>query len=176
MLNLLMNRRSIRKYKDRQVEREKVEAIVKAALLSPSSRGICPWEFIVVTDKTYLAELSRCREGSAAFLKDAPLGIVVLADENKSDVWVEDASIASILIQLQAEALNLGSCWIQVRGRMHDKNKTAEEYIREQLSIPDNMCVESIIAIGYPDENKSPHREDELKYDKVYIQRYGNRY
>lgn len=176
MLDLLVKRRSIRKYKDRDVEREKIDAIVKAALLSPSSRGICPWEFIVVTDSDSLQKLSNCKKGSAAFLADAPLGIVVLADGNKSDVWVEDASIASTLIQLEAEELNLGSCWIQIRGRMHDENKTAGEYIREELSIPENLSVESIIAIGYPDEEKFPHRIDELKYDVVYREEYGHKY
>ncbi len=175
MLDLLKKRRSIRKYKDREVEEEKVDSIVKAALLSPSSRGICPWEFIVVRDKALLKELSKCKEHSSNFLKDAPLGIVVLADSEKSDVWIEDASIASIIIQIEAEALGLGSCWIQIRNRMHDKDKTAEEYIRELLSIPNNMCVESIISLGYPDEDKAPHSLDDLHYDKVHSDRYGNR-
>lgn len=174
MLDLLLNRRSIRKYKDKEIEREKIEAIMKAALLSPSSRGIRPWEFIVVTDRARLESLSKCKKGSADFLKNAPLGIVVLADKNKSDVWVEDASIASIIIQLEAEALNLGSCWIQIRERMHDESKTAEEYIREELSIPQHLCVESIISIGYPDEEKNSHREDELRYKKVHLQEYGS--
>src|SRR5690606_35037540 len=108
------------------------------------------------------------------FLEDAPLGIVVLAHENESDVWVEDASIASIIMQLEAQALGLGSCWIQIRNRMYDDTKTSEKYIRDVLSIPDGIRVESIISIGYPDEEKSPHSEDELDYDKIYINRYGN--
>jgi len=174
MLDLLMTRRSIRKYKSIEIEDEKIDLILKAALLSPSSRGICPWEFIVITDKTELNELSRCKQGGSDFLKDSSLGIVVLADADKSDVWIEDTSIASIIIQLEAQDLGLGSCWIQIRDRMHDENTTAEDYIRKLLLIPHNMRVESIISIGYPDENKSGHNEDELKYEKVHISKYGD--
>ncbi|HHW69861.1 MAG TPA: hypothetical protein GX392_00730 [Clostridiales bacterium] len=174
MLDILFKRRSIRRYKSKAIEREKVDSILKAALLSPSSRGIRPWEFIVVTDRAVLYKLSQCRKHGSAFLKDAPLGIVVLAHENESDVWVEDASIASIIMQLEAQVLGLGSCWIQIRNRMYDDTKTSEKYIRDVLSIPDGIRVESIISIGYPDEEKSPHSEDELDYDKIYINRYGN--
>ena len=69
------------------------------------------------------------RASGADFLKDAPLAIVVLADPLASDVWIEDASIASILIQLQAEDLGLGSCWIQVRERYTATGMPADEYI-----------------------------------------------
>ena len=176
MLDLLMKRRSIRKYKDQQIELEKIEALVKAALLSPTSRGINPWEFIVVSDKELLEKLSKSKEHSAVFLKGAPLGIVVLADGNKTDVWVEDTSIASIIIQLEAETLGLGSCWIQIRNRMFDSNKTAEDYIKELLNIPDNYKVESIIAVGYPDQTRPAYGEDYLAYEKIHQNNFGKKY
>ncbi|RLB08257.1 MAG: NAD(P)H-dependent dehydrogenase/reductase, partial [Deltaproteobacteria bacterium] len=142
----------------------------------PSSRGFNPWEFIVVTDRDLLEKLSRAKEHGSAFLKGAPLGIVVCADPYKSDVWIEDSSIASTFILLAAESLGLGSCWIQIRERMHNEAKSAQEYISEILNIPKEMKVESIIAVGYPDEKKPPHRKEELQYGKVHINLYGKLY
>lgn len=173
-LSLIQKRRSIRKYLEKPVEAEKIDALVEAALRSPSSRGFNPWEFVVVTDKTLLEKLSKAKPHGASFLKNAPLGIVVCADPEKCDVWVEDASIASIFIHLAAESMGLGSCWIQIRKRMHDQTTTAQAYIRDLLNIPENLNVEAIVAIGYPGEKKPPHLKEELQYEKVHDDFYGN--
>jgi len=172
MLDLLKQRRSIRKYQDRAVEQEKLDIILKSALLAPSSRGIRPWEFIVVTDKEILEKLSQCKAHSSQFLKDAPLGIVVIADMTASDVWIEDVSIASTIIQLTAQYLGLGSCWIQIRNRKTADNKSSEDYVKELLNIPEKYSVDNIIAIGYPGEQKKPYDENALLYDKVHMERY----
>ena len=172
-LSLVKKRRSIRQYQDKPVEKGKIELLIEAALRSPSSRGFNPWEFIVVTDRDLLEKLSKAKAHGASFLKNAPLGIVVCADPEKCDVWVEDASIASIFLHLAAESLDLGSCWIQIRMRMHDQTKTAQEYVQELLNIPGNLNVESMIAIGYPAESKPPHRKENLPYEKVYYNEYG---
>jgi nitroreductase len=173
-LSLIQKRRSIRKYLEKHVETEKIDQLVEAALRSPSSRGFNPWEFIVVTDKSLLEKLSKAKPHGASFLKNAPLGIVVCADPEKCDVWVEDASIASIFIHLAAASLGLGSCWIQIRKRMYDQTITSHDYIRDILNIPKKLNVESIVAVGYPAEKKSPHRKDELEYQKVHYDVYGN--
>ncbi|OEF99977.1 hypothetical protein BHF71_07180 [Vulcanibacillus modesticaldus] len=173
MLELLKKRRSIRKFKKDKVPNDLINQIIQAALLSPSSRKINPWEFIVVDDENYLEKLSHSKIHGSHFLKNAPLGIVVVADENKSDVWIEDTSISSIIIQLTAHSLGLGSCWIQIRNRMNSENQTAEDYIKNLLAIPDNYKVESIIAIGYPDENKPPHTEKELQFEKVHLNKFN---
>ena len=164
---LIEKRRSIRKYQKRRVEPEKVAALMEAALRAPSSRGLNPWEFIVVDDPGLITQLSKAKQHSASFLAGAPLAVVICADPEKCDVWIEDTSIASIYISLAAEALGLGNCWVQIRQRMHSSAKTAEEYVREVLKIPQNLKVESILAIGYPDEQKEGHRSDELLYDKI---------
>ena len=168
MLNLLMNRRSIRKYQTKEVEQEKVEQIIKSALLAPSSRTRRPWEFIVVTDKELLQKLAQCKEHSASFLAEAPLGVVVIANPEVCDVWVEDCSIAAIIIQLTAQSLGLGSCWIQVRKRFYDQTQKSEDYIKQVLSIPDRYQVECIISIGYPAEEKSAYSDNDLAYQKVH--------
>ncbi|MCP4668917.1 MAG: NAD(P)H-dependent dehydrogenase/reductase [Deltaproteobacteria bacterium] len=173
-LDLVRERRSIRRFLDRPVKDEKRRLLIEAALRSPSSRGFNPWEFIVVTRRELLDKLSRAKVHGSSFLKNAPLGIVVCADPEKCDVWIEDASIASIFLHLAAHSIGLGSCWIQIRDRMHDETKSAEAYVAETLNIPKGLRVESIIAAGYPDEKKEPHGKEGLQYGKVHVDQYGN--
>lgn len=166
--SLIESRRSIRKFKSTPVEKEKIDRIIEAALRSPSSRGLNPWRFVVVDRQDILESLSNAKPHGSSFLKGAPLGIVVCADENITDVWVEDASIATIFVQLAAQALGLGSCWIQIRKREHNKEISAESYIKEILSLPENFKVESMVAIGYPDGDKKPHSRDSLEMEKIF--------
>jgi len=170
--SIIKKRRSIRKFLDKPIETDKLDKIIEAALRSPSSRGFNPWEFIVVTDKATLEQLSRSKPHGSSFLKNAACGIVVLADPKKCDVWIEDASIASIFIHLAAQSLRLGSCWIQIRERMHDNDTSADEYIANILQVPKTLAVESIVAIGYPDEEKPGHPANKLQYEKISFNRY----
>ncbi|MGD2012905.1 MAG: nitroreductase family protein [Desulfobacterales bacterium] len=172
-IDLITKRRSIRRFTADKVEAEKVEILKEAALRAPSSRGINPWEFIFITDRNLLADLSAAKPHGSTFLKDAPLGVVVCADPQKSDVWVEDASIATIFVELAAASLDLGSCWIQIRKRMHDDTQSAEAYIANLLNIPSHLKVESMIAIGYPAEHKPPHTKEELQNGKIYLNQYN---
>ncbi|MCX8021693.1 MAG: nitroreductase family protein [Syntrophorhabdaceae bacterium] len=167
MIELLRNRRSIRKYKEEKLPQETVDTIVEALLRSPSSRGINPWEFVVVEDREVLKKLSMSKEHGSSFLSGAALGIVVCGDSTKSDTWIEDCSIASIIAQLTAVSLGLGTCWIQIRNRKHKDGRWAEEYIKEILGLEKHLSVESIIAIGYKDEVKSPVPKESLEYKKV---------
>jgi len=174
-MELITKRRSIRRFTADKIEAQKVELLKEAALRAPSSRGVNPWEFIFITDRDLLAKLSAAKPHGSTFLKDASLGVVVCADPEKSDVWVEDASITTIFIELAATSLGLGSCWIQIRERMHDETQTAEAYIAHQLNIPSHLKVESMIAIGYPAETKPPHTKEELQTEKVYLDQYGEK-
>ena len=176
ILPLIQKRRSIRKYQKRKIEPDKIQTLIEAALRSPSSMGYNPWEFVVVDDPELLDKLSKAKPQGSAFIKHAPLGIVVCADPERSSVWVEDASIACTYIQLAAESLGLGSCWIQISDRMHDQTKPAEVYIAEVLSLPKKMKVEAMIAVGYPDEKKEPHKKEDLLWKKVYRNAYGRPY
>jgi nitroreductase len=167
MIDILRNRRSIRRYKDLKIEADIIEQLKEAALRSPSSRGINPWRFFFITDRSKLAALSEAKEHGSSFLKGARLGVVVCADENESDVWIEDCSIASIIMQLTGQSLGLGSCWIQIRNRMHINGRTSEDHIKRVLGLAKNIRVESIIAFGYPDEKKVPISLDQLEYGKI---------
>lgn len=172
LYDLLKTRRSIRKYQEKEIEKEKLDTILKSALLAPSSRSRRPWEFVVVMDKDILHNLSKAREHSSSFIAGAPVGIVVIADPSVCDVWIEDTSIAALLIQLSAQSLGLGSCWIQIRERNHKEEIKAETYIKDILRIPEKYQVECMIAIGYPAEEKRAYTEDDLLYEKLHYNKY----
>ena len=176
MIELLRTRRSIRQYADRPIEPEKVDLLREAALRSPSSRNIDPWEFIFVDDRELLAPLAKCKPHGAAFLEHAALGIVVCGGSRESDTWIEDCSIASILIQMVAQSIGLGSCWVQVRNRMFDDQTTSEQYIQDALRIPEHIKVQSIIALGYPAETREPLPAAEFKHWKVRANTYNRWY
>jgi nitroreductase len=172
MIELLRKRRSIRKYTDRPVKPEKIDILKEAVLRSPSSRNIDPWEFIFVDNHKLLKKLSQAKPHGASFLEHAALGIIICADGKKSDTWIEDCSIASILIQMTAQSIGLGSCWIQIRNRSYDKNTSSEDYIKEVLNLPEHMKVESIVAIGYPNEEREPIPKEDLKYERLHSNGY----
>ncbi len=167
MIEILRKRRSIRKYKDEDIKPEIVELLREAALRSPTSRNFRPWRFVFVEDRSKLEALSRAKTSGSSFLAGARLGVIVCADEGESDVWIEDCSIASIILQLAGQSLGLGSCWIQIRRRMHDDSKTSEDYVRSVLGLSEKMKVESIIAFGYPDEEKAPVPDEDLQREKI---------
>ena len=172
MLDILRNRRSIRQYKSKKIEEGKIEKLQEAVLRSPSSRGRNPWRFIFVDKPELIDNLAYSKKHGSKFLVGAPLAVVVCGEPEKSDVWVEDCSIASIILQLTAQSLQLGSCWIQIRNRKHDRNTNSEDYIKELLHIPDKFSIESIIGMGYPNEKKDGVPENDLEYHKIFENYY----
>ncbi len=174
MLDLLMKRRSIRKYQPEAVAPEKIEKLIQAALLSPSSKGKNPWELVVVQNKETLQALGKCRHPQQAFLPDAPLAIVVLADtELTSDVWVEDCSVVMTILQLEAELLGLGTCWVQIRERMaQGEQQTSNDFVKELLNIPAKYDVLGIVSVGVPAEEKQGKTLEQLQYNKVHQEQF----
>jgi nitroreductase len=170
---LMHKRRSIRKYLDRSIEPEKINSLVEAALRAPSGKSIYPVEFVVIDDRDMLEKLSAAKPAGAAFLKQAALGIVICANQDKSDTCIEDASIAAIVIQLAAESLELGSCWVQLRNRTHADGRPSQQYVAELLDIPTNYMVQAVMAIGYPAETKAPHKKETLKFEHVHKGCFG---
>lgn len=172
VLNLLRERRSIRQFTGQPVEAEKIDTLIEAAVRAPTSRGLNPWEFIIVTEPKLLKQLGKAKEHGSAFLAGAPLAIVVAANPVRSDVWTEDCSIAAIVIQLVAEELGLGSCWTQIRLRPHDSEQSAEQFVKDLIGLPESHVVECIIGIGYPAEQKAGHTSKNLPFDHVQRGRY----
>ena len=168
----MLQRHSIRRYKDQQVSADDVKTILEAALLSPSSKSARPWQFVVVEDKDMLTRLADCKQFGTKPVSTAAFAVVVTVDPAKSDVYVEDATVAAIFMHLQAADLGLGSCWIQVRGRFAADGESSETVVRELLDIPEEMAVECIVTFGYIDEQRRPVDPEKLLWEKVHIGRW----
>jgi len=167
MLDVLRNRRSIRRFEDRAITPGVIANLKESVLRAPSSRGLASRRFVFVTDRSVLKELSRAKSAGASFLAGAPLGVVVCGDVEVSDVWTEDCAIAAIILQLTATSLGLGSCWIQIRNRTDSDGRAAEDRVREILDLRSNMRVDCIVAAGYPAEDKPPTPAERLDPDSI---------
>lgn len=167
--NLLLTRHSIRRYKDEPVDASDVRTILEAGLLAPSSKSGRPWQFVVVEDKEMLARMAECKQFGTKPVSTAAFAVVVAVDSTKSDVYVEDATCAALLMHLQAADLGLGSCWIQVRNRFAADGEDSETVIRDLLGIPDDISVECIVTFGHIDETRRPVDPDKLLWEKVHI-------
>lgn len=170
--NLLLNRRSIRKYTSQPLDPDAVRLILEAGLTAPTSKNQRSWQFVVVEDKEMLARLGECKPSYATSVANAPMAVVVVADMTKSDAWVEDASVAAIIMQLQAADLGLGSCWVEVRDRYREDGTPSEEYVREMLGIPEQYAVVAIISFGHKDEERKPINPERLQWEKVSVGRF----
>ena len=176
ILDILRKRRSIRSYEDRPVEPEKIERVLQAALLSASSKGIRPWNFILVDEPDLLQALGRAKPHGSDFIGKAAFAVVICADIDKAAAWIEDCSIAAIGMQLAIEEEGLGSCWVQIRDRSAPDGRPASEYIKETLDIPSNFDVEAVIAAGYPAVQKAPYSLQDLQWKKVSRNKFGSHY
>jgi nitroreductase len=172
ILSVFKNRRSVRQYTGETISQELLEQVLKAGLTSASGRARRPWEFIVVRDKDTLQKMSKCRAGGAGMLEGADAAIVVIADPDKTDVWVEDASIAMANMHLAADALGIGSCWIQGRLREAIDGETTEDYMRRLLQFPSECRLEAILSLGMPDEDLPATLPESLPFGKVHINKY----
>ena len=155
-LEVIEKRRSIRKYSDRPVEKEVLDAIVKVAQTAPSSRNCKSSAFMIIEDRDTLDALSQMRDSGSALLSGAPAAIVVMGDESKTDLWVDNCAISATFVQLAVTAMDLVSCWVHCKGRPRLKAEpdgaSAEDYVKELLGIKDGLRPYCVVAIGYPTE------------------------
>ncbi len=175
LLDKLLKRRTIRRYKDKKVSDEKIEYILKGALTAPSGCNLKPIEIVVVEDKKTLERLADSRGKSSRWIKDAPLGFVLVCKEDVSTTWVSDASIVAILIQMLGEDLNLGSCWLHAENKIADDGSNVEDNIKEILDLPNNYRVHSMISMGYKDETKENHNVDNLEYERIHYNKFNKK-
>lgn len=169
---LIQTRRSMRQFTEELLSGDDVKMLLRAGLMSPSSKGLHSYEFIVVEDKQMLSALSQSKVVGSDFLAGAPLAIVVLADPRISDVWIEDASVAATNILLQAEDLGLGACWIQLRERQDTEGRPTENIVKSLLGIPDELRAVCMVAVGHKGMERKPQNEDRLKWERVHIGQY----
>ena len=150
---VITSRHSVRKFTDEPVERQTIEEIIDEAHYAPSSRNSKSSGFIIVEDPDTLQAMSHLRDYGAGLLAGAAAAIVVVGDTEKTDLWVENASISATFLMLSAANRGIGSCWVHVNGRPRFKadptKGSAEDYLRNLLGIKDNIRPLCVIALGY---------------------------
>lgn len=156
-LEVIEKRHSVRKYSDKPVDKEILDTIVRVAQTAPSSRNSKSSAFMIIEDRDTLDALSQMRDYGSGLLSGAQAAIVVMGDETKTDLWVDNCAISATFIQLAVTAMDLASCWVHCNGRPRVKAEPegakAEDYVRELLGIKDGFRPYCVIAIGYPAED-----------------------
>lgn len=152
---ILATRRSVRKYLDQAVEREKLQRIAEMALTAPSSRNTRSSRLWIVTDKRELEIISQMRDYGAAFVKNAPAAILVLGDKRVTDLWLDNCAITATTLQLAVVDEGLASCWVHVNDRPVKRDEPdgakADDFLRRELGIGQEYGILCAIALGYSD-------------------------
>ena len=172
ILQTILNRRSVRQYTDEPIPEEKLNAILYAGLAAASSKNRRPWEFVVVRDRAMLDALGGCRPGASNLLSKCQAAIVVCADAEAVDVWVEDCGSAMTQMHLMADAIGVGSCWLQVRLRKAADGRDTADVVRQLLGIPGKYGVMAILTLGMPESHPDPHTVDELLLEKIHREHF----
>ena len=171
--DLVRQRRSHRRFTDVPVDERDLQTILRAALMAPTGHGSRKWQFVLVRDPLTLQDLSRVRPAGSAFLSGAGAAVVVLGEPAAQSTRVEDGAIAAVTMQYQAEALGLGSCWCQIRGREGvEEGQSAEQLVRDRLGIPASLSVLCIVGIGHPADERKAQDESSLKWEQVHSERF----
>ena len=145
VLENIAERKSVRKYLNKSVEEDKIDAMVKAGMAAPSGMDRRPWEFVVVTDREALDSMA-AKLPYAKMLTNAPLAIVVCGDTTRSSYWYLDCSAATQNVLLAAEALGLGAVWTAAY-----PYEDRIDVVRQNTGLPENIVPLCVIPIGYPD-------------------------
>lgn len=146
-IDIARSRHSCRSYAAEPPSDEQIRLIMEAGDLAPSSRDLRPVRLVPVRDIPTIRRLASCKDHGAEPLGGATFAVVVAADPSVADTWLEDASIATIMMQLEAEDLGLGSCWIQIRLRTLG-DRQAEDVVKEVMGLDPSYRVLSIVAVG----------------------------
>ncbi|WP_407421709.1 nitroreductase family protein [Methanobrevibacter sp.] len=167
--DLLLKRRSVRKFTDEDVTKDQLNQILQAGLLAPTSRNRKPCNFLVVSNKKTLKELSEVKEHGSKFLADANKAIVVIANTLVADTWIEDSSIALSFMHLMAADIGVGSCWIQIHMRKSSDGEDAEKLVRDIVKIDDYFRIVGILALGIPDGDVKPHTLEDIDKTNIHF-------
>lgn len=159
LMETILNRKSIRKYSGEEVSDVALHDIIQAGLLAPSSRNLRPVELITVSDKAVLKQLARAKTAGSGMLEGASCAVVVAGNSEKSDVWVEDCSIAMTYMMLRATELGVANCWVQCRNRISQQKKgeplseIVEDAPRSKTAEPSENLVAQRIANNANDKD-----------------------
>jgi nitroreductase len=164
----IMERRSIRKFLNKPVEKEKIEQLLRAAMQAPSAGNQQPWEFIVVEDRQALDRLSQMSPYSKPVAGSA-VTLVLLANESRLTIptaWQQDLGAATENLLLEAVHLGLGAVWLGV-----STSDASVAFIRKLYGLPDGIKPFGLVAAGYPDGQKNEF-VDRYRPEKVHYEKY----
>ena len=164
VLENIAARKSVRKYLNKSVEEDKIDAMVKAGMAAPSGMDRRPWEFVVVTDREALDSMA-AKLPYAKMLTNAPLAIVVCGDTTRSSYWYLDCSAATQNVLLAAEALGLGAVWTAAY-----PYEDRIDVVRQNTGLPENIVPLCVIPIGYPDGPQKA--KDKFDLQRVHRNKY----
>ena len=168
LLDVMLKRRSTRKFTNHVIAKSDLDKILTSALLAPTSMNRKPCSFMVVENKNILEELSKAKDHGADLVKNADKAIVVVADTLIADTWIEDSSIALTYMHLMAAELGIGSCWVQIHLRSKD-GVDSEEIVRNILKIDNHYRIVGLLALGHSDDIPKPHTLDEIDKNKIHF-------
>jgi nitroreductase len=158
LLDLILTRRSIRRYENKDIPEEVLQQILETGRQAPSAANRQPIHFVIVTDRDILKNL--CDNLINRFVKYAPVAIVGCADIKSllTGKWaVVDATIAMENMVIAAWTLGIGSCWI---------GACNEEKVKELLKIPDKWKFVALLTLGYPAEQ--PKQRKKKPFEKMF--------
>jgi len=168
LTEIMLRRRSIRKYTGEEIPAETLDRILEAGLLAPASRNLKPCEFYVVRDPEKLKKLAEAKDHGAAMAAGCSAAVLVCGDADRADTWVEDCSIAMTYMMLKAEEEGVGCCWVQLHLRADKAGRDAEENARDLLSIPENMRTVGMLTLGMPAEKLKAYTPEDADWTKVH--------
>ncbi len=169
-LEAIFTRRSVRKFSEREVESEKTENLLRAAMQAPSAHNKQPWHFIIINDRRLLNQIADFHP-YAKMLYEAPQAIAVCGDlglENNDRYLALNCAAATQNILLAAHSQGLGAVWIAVYPREERIKK-----IKLLLDLPLHIIPISLVAIGYPAHKKAA--EDRFDAKKIHVNRWRAR-
>jgi len=174
LLQMMYNRRSTRIFDTKPLAREIIESLETAALLAPAGRNKKTCTFLMVQDKALLQQLAKAKVHGSGMLASASAAMVVLGNEQETDVWIEDASVATTFVLLMAEACHIGACWVQIRHRYQDLEETisSEAFVQNVLQLPSHQRVLSLVALGYKAEEKPARTKESLDWNRLIDDQY----
>lgn len=168
LLDIMLKRRSTRKFNDSPVTTEELDKILTSALLAPTSMNRKPCNFLVVENKETLEKLSQAKDHGAELIRGADKAIVVIANTLVADTWIEDSSIALTYMHLMAAELNLGSCWVQIH--LRSKNgEDSEKIVRDILKIDDYYRIVGILAVGHSDNIPDAYELKDIDKGRIHF-------
>jgi nitroreductase len=166
-MKAILGRRSIRKFTGETVPDEDVKLFLEAAMAAPSACNQQPWHYVVVRSQETFNKIMEAQPYTK-MLQKASVAVVVCADPDLQTCpgfWVQDCSAATENLLLAVHALGYGATWCGVYPR-----DDVVWRMREILGLPKQVYPLCVVAVGVPDEEKTP--ADRYRQDRIHVEKW----